>query len=196
MKAKEFVDKDRPVSMKHYDLCERYDGKNSKAIISELNKLIKEDPLYLDSYNLLSQIYADICDFEKYEAIVVEAGKKGLSLISDKKGNWPLSLEWGWLENRHIIRAILNLGMHYWQKQENQKALEIFRSLLKSNLNDNVGARDFILAIRLGMTYNKFHKKFDKGGYFDSDLMDWFEKESKKFPDEFNEWFEYIKQFE
>jgi tetratricopeptide (TPR) repeat protein len=189
--AREFIDKNRPVAMKYYNLCEEYDGSNSKSTISALNKLIKEDSHFLDSYNLLAEIYDDLMDTTNHESAVVEAGKKGLELILGEQGKWPSLLEWGFLENRHIIRAILNLGIHYWQKGENDKALEIFRNLLRSNLNDNIGARDFILAIRSGMSCRKFHEKFDRGGYFDSDLTEWFEKESKNFPDEFKEFFQH-----
>ncbi len=191
--AREFIDKIRPTEEKYYNICEQYEESDPKSNIEALNKLIKEDPYYLDPYRSLLEIYNDLGDVKKYESVVVEAGEKGLSLILDDQGKWPDKLEWGFLENRHIIRAILNLGMHHWQNEETSKALELFRKLLKSNLNDNIGSRDFILAIRLGLSYQKFHKKFDKGGYFDSDLTDWFEKESKKYPDEFKEFNEYLK---
>ncbi len=190
--TREFIDINRPVAMKYYDILDKYDGRNSKNTISALKKLIKEDPFFLDSYNLLLEVYDDLGDSTNYTSVVVEAGKKGLDLILDKKGDWPSLLEWGFLENRHIIRAILNLGMYFWQKGEDGEALDIFRNLLRSNLNDNIGARDFILAIRSGMSYQKFHKKFDKGGYFDNDLTEWFAQESKKFPDEFREFFQHI----
>lgn len=194
--AREFIDINRPIVMKYYDIYEKYDGSNSNSTITALNILIKEDPYFLDSYNLLSEIYDDLGDTTNYISVVGDAGKKGLDLILDEQGKWPSLLEWGFLENRHIIRAILNLGMHYWQKGENSKALEIFRNLLCSNLNDNIGARDFILAIRSGMSCRKFHEKFDRGGYFDIDLVEWFEKESKKFPDEFKEFFQHNKIME
>ena len=191
--AREFIDTYRPTAMKYYDIHEKYDGSNSKSTITALKNLIKEDPYFLDPYNLLSEIYDDLEDTTNYVSVVVEAGQKGLDLILDEQGNWPSLLEWGFLENRHIIRAVLNLGVYYWQKGMNEKALEIFRNLLKSNLNDNIGARDFILAIRLGMSCRKFHEKFDRGGYFDSDLTEWFERESKNYPDEFKDFYRHIK---
>ena len=59
---------------------------------------------------------------------------------------------------------------------------------MKSNPGDNVGARDNILAIRMNMTFNEFEKKFNKGGYYDNKLTDWFAKNYKKYPDEFDWW--------
>jgi len=64
---------------------------------------------------------------------------------------------------------------------------------LKTNPGDNVGARDFILAIRMNMSYETFEKRFNKGGYYDTELTEWFEKNYKKYPDEF-EWWEKVKE--
>ncbi|EMN92013.1 hypothetical protein LEP1GSC108_0075 [Leptospira weilii str. UI 13098] len=49
------------------------------------------------------------------------------------------------------------------------------------NLNDNVGAREYILSIRLGETLDEFERR-------DNSNDIWFWKNYKKFPDEFSEW--------
>jgi hypothetical protein len=72
-------------------------------------------------------------------------------LITDKKGNWPDVLEWLWLENRHIIRAILNKTISLWKNKDVDNAIDLFRKLLKTNPMDNVGARNFILADLMGV---------------------------------------------
>ena len=103
-------------------------------------------------------------------------------------------MEWIYLENRHIIRTILNKAISLWDKGENEEALDLLRKLLKTNPDDNIGARNYILAIRTGMTHAGFENKFDKGGCYDSTLYDWFDKNHKKYPDEFGWWTEATKE--
>ena len=129
------------------------------------------------------------------EKIFNEAYERSLKLIMDKKGNWPDVLEWGWLENRHIIRTILNKAISLWKIGETDGVLNLFRKLLKTNPGDNVGARDYILAIRMNMSFEDFEKRFNKGGYYDTDLSDWFDKNYKRFPDDFDWWEKEVEKY-
>jgi len=187
-KRREYVDRDHDVMGDYYDLCERYNRKTAKTIKKQLKRLIEKDPDFLDSYLLLYQILQDEGDLSEAEKILDDAYERALKLITDKKGNWPDVLEWGWLENRHIIRTILNKAISLWKNGERDNALDLFRKLLKTNPADNVGARHYILAIRMNMSFEKFEKRFNKGGYYDMELMDWFDRNYKKFPDEFGWW--------
>jgi hypothetical protein len=45
------------------------------------------------------------------------------------------------------------------------------------------------------MTFDEFEDRFNKGGFYDSDLSDWFEENYKKFPDEFADWEEAVEFF-
>lgn len=109
-------------------------------------------------------------------------------MITDKNGNWPDSLEWAWLENRHIIRAIVEKGVRLWYNQKNDKALQLFRKLLKTNPNDNPGVRFYILAIKMNMTFERFEERFVKGGYYGVEIDDWFNRHFNRFPEEFGWW--------
>ena len=160
-----------------------------------MKKLIEKDPDFLDSHVLLYQILQDEDNPAETEKILDEAYNRAIKLITDKHGNWPDVLEWGWLENRHIIRAILNKAILLWDKNKTEEALDIFRKLLKTNPGDNVGARDFILAIRMNMTYKEYEKRFNKGGYYDNESADWFNKNYKKFPDEFSWWEKAVEKY-
>ncbi|MBM4241073.1 MAG: tetratricopeptide repeat protein [Euryarchaeota archaeon] len=155
---------------------------------TELEKLIKKDPDFFDSYLTLFQILQSEGRPSEAMELLDEAYRRAINLITDKKGEWPDLLEWGWLENRHIIRTILNKAISLWKAGKTDDALDIFRKLLKSNPGDNVGARNYILAIRMKMSFKKFEKRFNKGGYYDSSLTNWFEKNYRKFPDEFEWW--------
>ncbi len=182
---REFVDKKRPVMREWYDLIERAENLGIEGIKEEAKELIKKDPDFLDPYTLLFEILQDEGDFEGAEAMLDEAYQRAIRLITDKEGNWPDLLEWGFLENRHIIRAIVNKGLWLWDNGENEEALSIFRNLLRTNENDNVGARFYILGIRMDMTFEEFQDRFDKGGYYDRDIVEWFAENMDKFPEEF-----------
>lgn len=185
---KEYVDKDHRVMHAYYDLCERYDGRNIKSMKKQLEQLIEQDPDFFDSYLLLCEILEGEGNDAEAEKLLDKAYDRAVKLITDKNGNWPDVLEWGWLENRHIIRAILNKAISLWDHNEIDGALDLFRKLLKTNPNDNVGARDYILAIRMDMSFEDFENRFNKGGFYDSDMMEWFDKNYKSFPEEFDWW--------
>ena len=190
---KEFIDKFHPISNQYFSIIDRFTGKNAPYIIPRLKKLIQKDPTYFESYNSLVDLL--MLSGKESEAIgyINQASRRALSRIVDKKGNWPDRLKWSILENRHIIKAILNRAILYWDEGQSKNALGLFRKLLHLNPNDNIGARDYILAIRMKMTFDQFEKRFNKGGFYDKDLMEWFDKNYKKFPEEFNWWEKNIK---
>ena len=194
-KQREYVDKNHNVTDVYYDLREKYNGSNTKSTKRQLKQLIEKDHDFLDSYLLLYEILQDDGNLPEAEKILNDAYERALKLIIDKKGNWPDVLEWGWLENRHIIRTILNKAISLWKNKEIDDALDLFRKLLKTNPGDNVGARDYILAIRMNMSFEEFENRFDRGGYCDKELSDWFDKNYKRFPDEFGWWEKAIEKY-
>jgi len=103
---------------------------------------------------------------------------------------WPYRLEWDWIENRHIIRAILNKAIYLWAEEKNDEALELFRRLLKMNPPDQIGARFYILAIRKGISFEEFEERFNKEGKYDDSLFQWFDENFKEYMDEFKEWYD------
>ena len=194
-KQREYVDKNHNVTDVYYDLREKYNGSNTKSTKRQLKQLIEKDHDFLDSYLLLYEILQDDGNLPEAKKILNDAYERALKLIIDKKGNWPDVLEWGWLENRHIIRTILNKAISLWKNKEIDDALDLFRKLLKTNPGDNVGARDYILAIRINISFEEFENRFDRGGYCDKELSDWFDKNYKRFPDEFGWWEKAIEKY-
>ncbi len=187
----EFVDRDRRTMQDYYDLQERVmsdRGMAPKAIEKGLRALIEADPDFLDPYLALGEILDDEDREGEAEALLNEAYGRALNLISDKKGEWPHLIEWGWLENRHILRTLFNRAFRWWQDGESAQALPLFRQILRACPGDNLGVRYFILAILKKMSFAQFDRKFDKGGYWDQTIMTWFDKESPKYPDEFGAW--------
>jgi tetratricopeptide (TPR) repeat protein len=183
-RLREYADRDHEVMDTYYDLCEEYNGRNAKSIKRRLERLIEKNPNFFDSYLSLYEILQDEGNLDKAEKVLDGAYERAIKLITDKEGNWPDILEWAWLENRHIIRTLLNKAISLWERKEVDGALDLFRKLLRTNPGDNLGARDYILAIRQGMRFEDFEKHFNKGGFYDKELtdeFDWWEKAVEKY---------------
>lgn len=193
----EFLDANHRAMDTYYELMNR---NISQAKTKEvLQQLIIIDPDFYDPYAQLAYLFQDEEEHEKASKILFQGYQRALRRITDKNGNFPKSLSWLWLENRHIIRVIDAWAHELWEQEKPQEALEIFRKLLKSNPNDNIGVRHSILAIRLGLEsdYETMFEMKDMAGYMDaSKVNSWFEKNSKKFSDEFDWWYKAVKKQE
>ncbi|HIH43163.1 TPA: tetratricopeptide repeat protein [Candidatus Woesearchaeota archaeon] len=191
----QFLDKEHKVIDKYYEILEKH--MPFKKLILEMSKLIKEDPDFYDPYLVICDIFGAEGKTIQARKLILEAYQRALNRIVDKEGNFPKEMIWGWLDNRHIIRLIDRYASELWEQGETEKALEIFRNLLKSNPNDNIGARYSILAIRLGLgtDYEKQFATKDMLGYLDGfKISNWFSEHRKKFPDEFEQWFSLVEK--
>lgn len=83
-------------------------------------------------------------------------------------------MEWGYMDNRAYLRAIQYRGDLYWDNGENEKAIELFRLLLKLNPNDNQGVRYEIAALYAGLTGVDANRMSDEG----NQKQDWSEQEN------------------
>ncbi len=185
---REFIDKNRIVINEYYDIQDNFTGKNIKKTISALEKLIQKDPCFFDSYLMIFDLLNSSGKSKEAEEIIAVGYSNALDLILDEECNWPQKLEWGWIENRHIIRLFVNVGTTLWKKGKQEEALELFEKLLKTNPNDNAGVRFYILAILEGMSLNVFNKKFDKGGFYNSEINVWFDEKVNTHKEYFNWW--------
>ena len=183
----EFVDHPRPVQENYYKLMERFDTIKRQSAINALKRLIKQDPDFLEPYIILSEMHLEKRNEKKAFQVLDEAYQRAINLITDEQGNWPEGLQWGFLENRHIIRTLLQKALTDWEFENKDSALSLLRKLLKTNPNDNIGSRFYILAILQGFTFHEFEDRFNKGGFYDMELSDWFNKNCHQYPDEFPE---------
>jgi hypothetical protein len=198
----EFMDKDRTVMDEYYEVTERFQAQQISLIETKqaLSRLIETDKYFLDSYLYLAQIEYDEENYEKYSRLVWDAYLKAMHLVANANGDYPKSLPWSWIENRHIIRALCNFALLQWKQDNIRLSLEIYRKLLASNLNDNIGARYSILAIRLGYgpEYEVLFLPDSVPVYgLDAKKMNaWFDTNAPKFPNEFIAFLEKAKQYE
>ncbi len=198
----EFMDEDHAVIDEYYEITEQFQSQqiSLSAVKKSMVRLIKTDEQFLDTYLFQAQIEYDEEDYDEYSRLLWDAYLKALHKVANANGNYPTSLPWGWLENRHIIRALCNFALLQWEQGNIRLSLEIYRKLLASNLNDNIGARYSILAIRLG--YNPNYEALflpESGPVYGLDakkMDDWFSLNAPKFSEEFADFIENAKQYE
>ncbi|MDF1880003.1 hypothetical protein JHD50_01595 [Sulfurimonas sp. MAG313] len=191
----EYIDMDRfEVNETYWNFLESPTSKDVKKSIKSLKDIIKKDPDYFDPYITLHEYYIADKDVEKAFKILSQGYYKAVALISDKNDEFPESLPWGFTENRHIIRILFNFATMLWLAGNKNEALAILLQLLKSNPNDNIGARYAILALLENYeSYEHFEEEFlnETGEYLDWERQDdWFNKKVKKHPKVLSWWME------
>ncbi len=182
---KEFVDKERKLS-KEFEKIEALVSEGKIAEAKELLRaFIKRDPYFLKSYILLSDIYELEGSFDRAKEFIEEAYKRAMELIAPD-GNLPDRLEWRHPTNRHIIEALINAGVFYWELGEIEKAIKVLRQVFSMNPSDEPGVRFYLLALLEGMSFDEFEQVFSRDGEYDyEDLHHWFEQHAKNHPEEF-----------
>ncbi|MCB0738923.1 MAG: hypothetical protein KDC92_15550 [Bacteroidetes bacterium] len=197
------------VSTEYYDLLEQVEYSEDLSIEeltnieNGLKQIIALEPDYLDPYLLLYKVNMFEGKLLDADQILDNAYQKSLHLIIDAKGHWPDLMEWGWQENRPIIRTLMQKAENLWIDALEvpgleEEAQEIYGHLLRVNPGDNTAARYPLLALLKGMDYGEYESGFlvrdeEMGLVFSEDCETWFAKESKKYP-EFAAWRTYMKQ--
>lgn len=156
----------------YYDAMELLSGgvKEKKEALKLLNTALEIDEDCVQTYIGFIFAYGAIGDAKKRQEMVKLAYEKTLK----KFPQWPKLMQWGWLENRAYMRVIQCMGELYWDSGENDKAIELFRLLLKLNPNDNQGIRYEISALYAGITGLDINKMMDEG----NQKQDWSEQEN------------------
>lgn len=180
----EYIDEERfEISELFYNFLDSDESNNFIKSEKILKSLIKKDPYYFDTYSSLHEYYLENNQIEKAFNLMATGCNKALYLI-EKKSRFPDTLLWGFTQNRHIIRVIFNFALLLWLANNKNDALDLLKKLLKSNPDDNIGARYCIAGILDGFkSYEQMEEKFlQKDGYLDWEKQDkWFNKISKKY---------------
>ena len=150
---------------------------------SFLLNLIDKAPNFIQPYADLCVLYSRLEGVEDELAAIESAGFViSKSLVIDKNGNFPEVLEWGYIENRPIVR-FLNMGAEeLWQEGNLDEAKGLYEGLLRSNWMDNIGARYCLLAIYQGMSFDDYYNSFEAEDGLGKDIDKWFNKGFKKYP--------------
>ena len=156
----------------YYDALELLCGgvREIKEALRLLRVALEMDKNYVQTYVGFVCAYGAIGDKKKVEEAIKTAYEKTLR----KFHKWPQRMEWGYMENRAYMRAIQYRGDLHWDNGENEKAIELFRLLLKLNPGDNQGVRYEIAALYAGLNGKDVNRMADEG----NQKQDWSEQEN------------------
>jgi len=184
--SRDFLEKPRKVMEEYYDLL------GSDHDTNDIRALTEKDPDFYDPYLYVANDLRELGEEAEARRLEDEAFNRALARIKDKAGQWPDTLIWGHLENRHIIRALMTGADDLWQDGQTAEALEIYRQLLRTNLGDNIGARYSIIGLRMGLTYEQYIDKVWPESTMPAEHIDnWFNKHAPQYAEELEDWKRY-----
>ena len=145
------------------------EGDHNKAL-RFLKKALKVDPTYVQTHIGLVAVYESM----KNKRMIKEHTKRAFEETKKVFPKWPSELPWGILENRMYLRAICYKADSLLDTGEKDKAIGLYRLLLKLNPDDNQGIRYLLAGVYAGLDGKEVNKLFDKG----NNLQDWGELEN------------------
>ncbi|MBU0478060.1 tetratricopeptide repeat protein [bacterium] len=116
-----------------------WETQSRRKRISLAKKALKIDPLCTDAFNILAEDEADTIEDEcQYFKAGIEAFEKkyGKGYFNKNKGYF-----WGLIETRPYMRACAGLAECLWKMNKKEKAIELYKKMLRLNPNDNQGIR-------------------------------------------------------
>jgi len=151
------------------ELKDTWDGTNGIGLRTTLNKLIKEFPDLIEAYNFRHQIL----HMEDNLVAMDREAKRAYQAVVDHffPDDLPEKMEWIYLENRPILKALYNYAICCWVPREVEKTKEIFEKMLRMNPNDNQGCRFCLLGIYECMTPHHFFHEIDQ-----TEMLGWFQE--------------------
>ena len=154
------------------------------AVENKLLNIFTEEPEYLEPIIDLLGIYEITKEREQYNKLLEHAYKVALHRVADRDGTWGYDvIEWAWLENRCIIRALQIGAMKCWKDGNTHEAKKVFQNLLKVNPGDNSGVRYQLLGILEGMTAKQFDNMMGDTGFVPPAIPKWFDEKAKLHPE-------------
>lgn len=140
------TNKEKDIWDYYYNASEYLEMGNDKKGEALLKKAIKIDKDFVASYLSMVTVYKlrrNSKKVKEYTNLAFEKTRK-------KFPKWPKEMPWGILENRQYLRSICGKAILYHENKEKNKAEELYRLLLKLNLNDNQGIRYLLAALYAG----------------------------------------------
>ncbi|MCX6717744.1 MAG: hypothetical protein NTU76_03670 [Candidatus Taylorbacteria bacterium] len=143
----------------YYDAMEQINMGRVKEAEEFLKKALELDSNYVQTYVGLSCLYGNFGGSEKAKEYIKIAFEK----TQKKFPKWPKKMIWGILENRAYLRAMQYQADLYADSGEKEKAIDLYRLILKLNPNDNQGARYVLAGLYAGVDGKKINQMFDNG---------------------------------
>lgn len=156
-----FKDNKENVNDLYYDAMELLNGNRSDAIRAEglLNRALK-----IDVHNVQTHIgFVHVYGALKYKKKAEEHIQKAYDDIVKKFLKWPKYMSWGDMDNRAYMRAVQYKADLCADEGEKEKAIELYKLLLKLNPNDNQGVRYTIAGVYAGISGEEINDMMNRG---------------------------------
>ena len=158
------------------------DDNQFELALQYLINLTQKTPDFIQPYEYslsMLEMYEEDQFIKSNKQQLQQQFREACKRIATKEKIFDKKIEWGWVENRPIIRCFYFEALELWEAKKFDAALEILKKLYKSNPDDNIGARFAIKAIGEKMDYATFNERFtdsDEDGIFykDEELEEWF----------------------
>lgn len=118
---------------------------------------------YPDFYEPYITLYVKLQSYDREVECAYfldKAINRAMKRLRITNGEFPKHLLWEWSANKPIIHLLLTKAVSEWRKDEYEKALHIFITILASNPKDEISIRYCIYAIKSGMTFDEFINEF------------------------------------
>lgn len=145
----------------YYDAMELLDGSRSDAKKAEklLLKALKMDEHNVQTHIGFTHLYGRLKDKKKAHEHIQKAYGETIK----KFPKWPSRMLWGEIDNRASMRAVQYRADLYADEGEREKAIALYRLLLKLNPNDNQGVRYTISGVYAGISGEEINNMMDRG---------------------------------
>ena len=143
------------------DAMELLDGSRSAAKRAEklLVKALKMDGHNVQTHIGFAHVYGALKNRKKSEEHIEKAYDETVKRFPA----WPRRMAWGDIDNRAYMRAIQYRADLYADEGKKEKAIELYRLLLKLNPNDNQGVRYTLSGVYAGISGDEISRMFDEG---------------------------------
>ncbi len=185
IKRKDLVDFE-DLMMKYDYLPEEIEKEDEFNIVFQyLVNLTIKAPDFLLPYefalSMLSLMEPD-GDLQELQVSLEQRWMQACERVAEKEDIFKKRVEWGWVENRPLIRGLFQKANKLWKAGQLKQAHDLFGKIFKTNENDNIGARYSVKATADGMSLEEFEERFtysdEDGTYYKNEaISEWFGEE-------------------
>lgn len=150
-----------------------------------LGNLTTKAPEFLQAYEYVMRMIAELESHENLKWLENDLEQRWIQAcerIAEKEDIFNKKVEWTYLENRPLIRGLYHKANKLWESGQLEQAHDLFSKILKTNPDDNIGARYSVKATGDGMSFEDFNKRFTfedvDGSYYNKDLWEWYGERS------------------
>lgn len=155
-----------------------------QSVLLYLLQLTDKFPDFLNPYEYILSMLSLLETSSELKELKEDAHTrwiKACERVALKENIYSQTVEWGFIENRPLIRGLFDKANLLWESGKIKQANQLFAKIYKTNPNDNIGARYPLKATSEGMSFEEFENRFtytDEMGSFykNEELSEWYEE--------------------